>query len=307
MQLELEYDIEERFVPYVDDHPDGTILIGPLCIPMPTALAHIFSDDGLVIAADGLQIVRQADGPAVRPKSVQKIFDVSGIDRHVACAFIGMATLFNDAGDETAFDFTDQVVKAAEAIRSRPSRDMNDFASQICQLVQERLASVKQRGGFSRYPSPQPARFGESGRTIVRIYLDGYFTGQPFRAGIRFYHVDQELAWGWTPHDLSRWYKTALSGLLRVGSLLFETEDPRLDKYRTTACKLVASRYKNPDTVVAMADAIDAARNFIAACSDPVAVEIEGENYQPIGGRIHIATITAKDGFQWVPEYGPAA
>jgi|CZKX01.1.fsa_nt_gi hypothetical protein len=307
MQVALEHETQERFVPYVDDHPDGPILIGPLCISMPTALAHIFSDGGFVIAADGLSTVKRADGPKVECKHAKKIFHLPGIDREVACAFVGIATLSNDAG-EPAFDFTAEFVKAAQTVRSRLTRDANDFASQICPLVQQNLIAVKRGGSFSRYPSPEPHRLGESGRTMVRIYLDGYFSGQPFRTGIRFYHVDQELAWGPAFHDLGRSYKSILTGSDRVARLLFDTEDPRLDKYRTDACRRVATRYKHPDTVITLEDAIEAARNFIEACSDPVALEIDGkDNHHPIGGRIHIATVTPRDGFRWVPGYEPAA
>jgi hypothetical protein len=307
MQVAREYETQERFVPYVDDHPDGPILIGPLCISMPTALAHLFSDDGFVIAADGFSIVRRADGPTIESRRAQKIVHLSGIDRDVACAFVGIGTLFSDAG-EPAFDFTAECVKAAQTIRSRPTRDANDFASQICLLVQQNLVAVKRGGSLSRYPRTEPPRLGESGHTMVRIYLDGYFNGQPFRTGIRFYHVDQELAWGPAFHDLGRSYKSILTGSDRVARLLFDTEDPRLDKYRTDACRRVATRYKHPDTVITLQDAIEAARNFIAACSDPAALEIEGkDNYHPIGGRIHIATVTPRDGFRWVPGYEPAA
>jgi hypothetical protein len=51
---------------------------------------------------------------------------------------------------------------------------------------------------------------------------------------------------------------------------------------------------------VPLKDAIEAARNFIGACSDPVAQEIEGETNQRIGGELQLATITPTDGFQWV-------
>jgi hypothetical protein len=122
MQVSQQNEIQERLVPYVDDDPDGPILVGSLCISMPTALAHILSDDGFVIAADGLNIVRRADGPTIESRCAQKIFHLPGIDREVACAFIGMVTIFNDAGG-TAVDFMAEFVSAAQAIGSIPSRD----------------------------------------------------------------------------------------------------------------------------------------------------------------------------------------
>jgi hypothetical protein len=62
---------------------------------------------------------------------------------------------------------------------------------------------------------------------------------------------------------------------------------------------LVIARNTNPDIAIPLSAAIDAARNFIGACSDPIAQEITGETYQRIGGEIHLATITPNEGFQW--------
>jgi hypothetical protein len=46
-------------------------------------------------------------------------------------------------------------------------------------------------------------------------------------------------------------------------------------------------------------DAIEAARNFIAACSDPIAKKIEGRDYQRIGGEPYVVTIAPVRGFDW--------
>jgi hypothetical protein len=304
MQAGIEHETREQFVPYIDDTPDGPIYLGPICIQMPTALAHIFSDEGFVIAADGFDIVRTSDGPKVVSDHAKKIFQLPGIDRDVACSFTGMVTLFNDAGDETIFDFMSECVNAARAVESAPTRDASELAARICPLILQRLAIVKQSGDLKRYPSPA-SQLGELGRTLVRFYLDGYFNGQPFRTGMRFYHIDQEIAWGSISHSLGHQSKSVLFGSNGVGYLLFNTGDPRLQKYRTDACRIVAARYSNPDTAVTLQDAIEAARNFIAACSDPVALEIEGEKHQRIGGHIHIATITPKAGFQWASGFEP--
>jgi hypothetical protein len=60
------------------------------------------------------------------------------------------------------------------------------------------------------------------------------------------------------------------------------------------ACGRVAAQYRNPDSPVTLQDAIDAARSYIAACSDPIAVEIDKANCQGIGGHLHMAAITPK-------------
>lgn len=290
MRPKLEHETEEQFIPYIEDNPDGPIQLGPICIQMPTAVAHIFSDDGFVAAADGLDIVRKSDGPMVVSDHAQKIFRLSGINRDAACSFIGMVSLFNDAGDKTVFDFIVACNEAARTVEAVPTRDANEFAALICPLILQRLAIVKQSGYLSRYSSPEPSQVGQLGRAIVRIYLDGYFDGQPFRTGMRLYHVDQELGWGLIPFELNRWSRSVWFGSNDVAQLLFNTEDPRLEKYRTDACRLVVTQCRHPDTVLTLPDAIEAARNFIQACSDPVAQEIEGVGYQRIGGRIPLVS-----------------
>jgi hypothetical protein len=300
MQAIMKPEIQERFVPYIDDNPNPSEYVGSgnWSISMPTAIAYIFSDEGFVIAADGLNIVRRKDGPDVMSRCTQKIFELSGIDRHVAVSFIGMVTLFNEAG-EMAFNFISACIEAAKTIEHVPVRDPNELAAQICPLVQQRLVAIRDGGELDRYPSPELPRLGERGHTIVRIFLDGYFNGQPFRTGMRFYHDEQELLWAPFSHDVSPQRKNVLFGADLIGRFLFDTEDPRLEKHRTDACRLVAARFKQSDIFVPLKDAIEAARNFIAACSDPVAKEIERWDYQRIGGEPHVVTITPQRGFDW--------
>lgn len=298
MQLKAKTATEKQFASYIYDDPQPAPWLGDICIPMPTALACIFSEDGLVIAADGLNLIRTSDSLRRDSDRVQKIFHLSGIDREVACSFFGRVTLLNDA-DEMVFNFIYACQEAAKSVRSISARDASEFAAQICPLILEKLESVKEAGKLSRYPKPESAQPGEPGSTLVRIFVDGYFNGQPHRTGIRVFHVDQKLGWDLRPHDLSRWRKTLFYGARRVANLLFETNDPRLEKYRTDACKLIGTRFNYPDTAIGLEDAVDAARNFIGACSDPLAKEIEGDTYQRIGGEVHIATITPNEGFRW--------
>jgi hypothetical protein len=304
MQCKLENEAQEHFVPCIGDDLDSSAYVGVICIPMATALVHIYSEDGLVIAADGFNYLRSAAGLELTSTCAQKIYERSGIDRQVACSFTGRISIFNKA-DQNVFDFVSASRDAARAVGSVPVRDANEFAAQICPLIQQRLAAVKESGGLDLYPSPMPLQVGERGRTIVHIHLDGYFNGHPYRIGIRFFHDNQELGWEPNLHELNNSRKSLFYGSTRVADLLFRGNDPRLEKYRTPACKLISGRLNDPDIAVSLRDAVEAARNFIEACSDPIAQEIDGEDYQRIGGRIHIATITPNDGFRWVPGCEP--
>jgi hypothetical protein len=56
----------------------------------------------------------------------------------------------------------------------------------------------------------------------------------------------------------------------------------------------------HPEIRVTLSDAVEAGRNYIEACSSPVALEIDKEICQGIGGHIHVATITPTAGFEWL-------
>ena len=268
------------------------------CDEMPTALAHIFADDGFVIAADGLSIVTKSDSAERRSVRTQKIFLLPGTRRKLACAFTGMVTLFNDARDKVAFNFISEVLRAARKIQPGLSRDGNDYVYSLSGEVLRRLVEAKESGKFTLPHSDQP-----NPHTIVRVYVDGYLDGRPFRTGIKFCAIDQILKRdfldGIDSHDLTDG-KSRFNGSRRLAKLFFHREDARLIEYRTAACRRITARIYDPELPLSLAEAIDAARNFIAASSARVAKEIEGDAYQRIGGKLQLATITPKKGFQWI-------
>ncbi len=209
-----------------------------------------------MVAADGFNFMRSGVGIKLTSKCAQKIYELSGTDRQVACSLTGRVTIFNKA-DEQVFDFASACCDAARAVESVPARDANEFAAQILPIIQQRLAAIKESGKLDRYPSPMRRQVGERGRTMVRIHLDGYFNGLPFRTGIRFFHDNQELGWEPSLHELNPWRKSLFYGLLKVTDVLLKTDDPRLEKYRTPACKLVAARENNPEIAISLEDAVE--------------------------------------------------
>jgi hypothetical protein len=282
---------EEPFVPYIDDNSEGPILLGGIvCIPMATALAHIHSDEGFAISADGMMTRRRADGGLeIASEIEQKIFHLPGSDRVAACSFAGTVTLDSDDSTRVAFDFIAETLKAAQNLESKPMKDANDFAGQIGDLVQKRLETARRSEDFRR-----PLGWKQG----LRICIDGYFNAQPSRAVVEFHHIKQESAHKVHLHHLL-WHPAWLSGSIEVTRLLFDSDDPRFSQYRTHACKRVAARDAHPEIRVTLSDAIEAGRKFIEACSSAIAREIDDENCRGIGGHIHIATITPKAGFDW--------
>lgn len=84
-----------------------------------------------------------------------------------------------------------------------------------------------------------------------------------------------------------------ISGSEVVADLLFQTTDPRFSVYRVNA------------PTYTLAKATDIARNYILACCDPVALQID-PNCADIGGHIHMAIITPAEGFRWIAGFEPA-
>ena len=296
MQAKLMHEAQEPFVPYIDDNPDGPILLGVQCIPMPTALAHIYTDEGFAIGADGLGTTR---GLETQPENEQKIFHLHGKDREAACTFAGMVRLFNDSRDRVAFDFISEWKKATKQLEDTSIGDAAYLAEQICELVLAELGAARKAADFTQL-------FGW--QEHLWVCVDGYFRRKPSRAVVEFYHINLESHW--RPNNASRsdlnFHPVLLFGLDKISQVLFEWEDDlRLAKYRTDACKRVAARCRNPNAPLTLSDAIEAAQNYIKACIDPIAEEIEQDTYRKIGGRIHVASITPGDGFQWVPGREP--
>jgi hypothetical protein len=289
MQFKAESE-SEPFVPYIDDPCECFTLGGIVCIPMATALSHIYSDEGFAISADGLMTRRRPDGGVdVVSETEQKIFPLPGLDRVAACSFSGTVTVDNDTSTRVAFDFIAETIKAVQSLEGKPMKDAHDLAEQISDLVQKQLEAARQSEDF-RHPL--------GWKQGLRICIDGYFNAQPSRAVVEFHHIKQESAHKVHLHHLL-WHPAWLSGSFEVTPLLFNSDDSRFSDYRTDACKQVAARDMHPEIRVTLADAIEAGRNYIEACSSLVALEIDKEICQGIGGHIHAATITPEGGFNW--------
>jgi hypothetical protein len=78
--------------------------------------------------------------------------------------------------------------------------------------------------------------------------------------------------------------------------VFFDTKDERFAAYRTQ---------KQMGGSLGLDDAVQVAANFIRACSDPAALEVDPYTCAAIGGHIHIATITPRNGFRWVYGFEP--
>ncbi len=303
MQVGTDFDTPDQTRVCTGDDPEGPFYPGWIPLPpMSTALAYFYCDEGFVIAADGRDVLVSAQGREIASETAQKIVPVRGPDREAAFSFTGRTTLYDPADEHRAFDFPREFHRAAREMQSESASNGAAFLSGACALVQARLDAVIKSVGIGKLPSRR-GRGDASKHDFLTIHLDGYFSERPVRVGANFYHVKQKVAWDtMAPHTLDcpkrSW--TRLLGSYTIGGMLFDTEDERLARYRTDACRKVAKCYTDSSVSITLDDAIEAGRSFIAACSDDDLRALDAENGHGIGGHIHIAAITPKDGFRWI-------
>ena len=108
---------------------------GCSCISMATVLAHMYSDEGFAIAADGVNVTRDGAKREITSRKIQKIFPLPGVGRAVACTFFGRVSLYDDACDQVVFKFISECINAADAISSIPVLDIYEFIGKLAPLV----------------------------------------------------------------------------------------------------------------------------------------------------------------------------
>jgi hypothetical protein len=140
-----------------------------------------------------------------------------------------------------------------------------------------------------QYWKPTHAFRLSRGGLIAMLILCGYYSHAPYQATLRFFHRDQVLAGAEIVGRL-RVGESVISGSERVSELLYRSNDPRFARFR--AANLTH---------------IQAAQNYVAACSSEEGLSVDGEICRKIGGRVHAATVTAAHGFKWVPGFEPVS
>jgi hypothetical protein len=258
-----------------------------------TAIATIYTEEGFVIAADGRK--HNPENHAILGDKTQKIFELNHIDGPLAICFAGTAAIDDDDHKTLLCDICQASLDSAARLARRRTRDLEGLAVRICRPVNQALADIQKSGRISKYPEDEPIAPGERGNTITRVWLHGYHRGISRRVGVRFFHIDQGLQ-----EPEVRSFDLAPSRPWICGSpsmldIFRNYSDPRFSEYRPIR--------GDPKS---LAFAIEWSAGFIRACSDRRALEIDPNCYA-VGGHIHIATITPREGFRWVPQYEPIA
>jgi hypothetical protein len=266
---------------------------------MSTAIVRTHVPEGFVIAADGR--ARGAEEWNVVTDEAQKIFAIGGF---LAYSISGTPSIASRDATEVSFDFVARINTATQALSTRRFGTLADYAKRACGAVHQALKDAKLAGQLD-YPDPEPAALdpSERGSTIVKVLIDGYHKGAPSRVKVRFFHekqvlerlevLQQELVSG------APWYQgSEIVFDLICGTRRGEPGDQWVSAYEKKSMNLTFHPNTTLDTHARMAHA------YISACSGPEAHAIDPQ-CAGIGGHIHIATITPKDGFQWVPGFEP--
>lgn len=267
------------------DFPPSFVCAKLLHKTMATAIVRIYTEDGFLIAADGLMQDTSSFEEARR--DVQKIFK---IQHSLAFSLTGLILLASHR-DEPHFVFTDSVAEAFNALSLESVRTLQEFCNACAMRVQAQLEYFFDK----RKVLPGKDCPEERGTTIVEIMVDGYYRGFPSRAKIRFYHEGNRLQ---TPEVTSvELYPEVpiMKGVRGLGDLLLK-QDPSLSRYLHP---LPPVRDSQRLTVAAQF-----ARAYIEACSGPEGRAMDETASRGIGGHIHMATITPS-GFDWVPGFEP--
>jgi hypothetical protein len=253
---------------------DGELYIpGNYCIPMSTIIVSFQTPEGFVIASDGRS--RDPETGRIVTEDAQKIFPLQQEGSCLACGVAGAASfVFNGQ----IFDFKREAAVAAEQIAGKRLKNWWEYVTALTSELGGRLTRLRESLG-GRLAKP----------TETWIFLGGFYGKHQKGAHIHFRHGT--TATEFEPQLFPPGFNIPF-GSAKIFELL-NSEDSRFARYS------IPKR----DKVFSVSTAIDRAKNDILAHCDPIALTLDETTCAGIGGRIQIATVTRKAGFQWVPGF----
>jgi hypothetical protein len=269
--------------------PGGHNRFSPLDM---TAISLNYTDMGFALAADGFS--RWGDQATLTDEirkheknDERKIFKTTYGGADIGYAITG--SVFNQ--DKT-FSLIAETSKTMKSLSYRRFGSVEQFIELVAARLKDRITAAKNRGILTPFEDNPNCDDPIEKATFARLFLAGYFKSiKPFLAVVRMFHKDQRLADPEQSIEIPP--KTNIySGSREIAAIIFEHRDPRFAKYYLESLTL-----KSP-----IEEAVACARTYVEACSDSLASEID-PICKGIGGKIHIATITPTEGFQWVPGF----
>lgn len=256
-----------------------------------TAFFTLLTPDGFILAADGR--VTRSEDHSIKSDSEQKLFCLQDQVGTFGCGLAGTVVLTPDHSDEVLIDLRIEVAKIASVLRERRCEDLGGYAVRLGRALNHVLAAAKSSGELERFPEGGTLHEGETGATIARVYLNGYYREKPSYAHLRIFHTDQNLNAPKVKSNVVTLGFNHAHGSSVVAEKVFRSDDPAFGRYRVT-------EIKNLD------DAIRKAQLFIEAHSDPRLLALDEKHCRGVGGNVHIALLNATAGFVWVAGWEPS-
>jgi len=276
---------------------DSIVCICPTqgLLGMPTAVIIHYTADGFLLVADGLSRCEVNGVFKPHRDDEQKIFPIIGEQSKFAFAVAGTARFTPDGiSDDVVFDFYSQVSRLAANLDRRKLRDGIEYCDSLSASVRKSLKhstdAARRAGKKVTYPT-KPDQFG--GGTIAHLILCGFYSGVPHGSAFRLFHRNQELALPEKRFTLVEG-ESRVFGSQKISDLLHKSSDPRFARFRVP-------RAAKPN----FRQLADAEKNYIDACASDAGRAEDPENCLGIGGRVTAATVTAANGFRWIPGFEP--
>ncbi|MBI2815406.1 MAG: hypothetical protein HYX72_00555 [Acidobacteria bacterium] len=263
-----------------------------------SAIGIIGTSAGFAIASDGRMRFNEetrlkADKSmlTLETDEAQKIFQIERTDGTIAFTITGVA-----ASNDLKFRLWDETKKHAVLLSESRFPDGLKYVKRLSANLNKEINMAKQAGIIEEFPQNRKFEFG-SGWTIARIFFVGYFNSAPCFVHTEFHHSD-----GNNSEYLITAHPTSCSFLLGpekiVNAMYGENGRPLNDSP-------FPQYIKDLNLPSSFEDAKQYVLGFVQACCSPTALGMD-ESFKMVGGRIHMATITARGGFRWVPGFEPA-
>lgn len=183
-----------------------------------TALVLIFTQQGFVFAADGLE--QDVSGKTVT-NSAQKIFQVG---KGVAFSCAGFRAIRNGNTGETKFELPGTMHEAFEQTMKSFSGDFENLAGNVAEKVRAKFVDLKENKIIETYPK------NEYSDWFARILLAGFFSGKPGAAQLSFRCPEEGAVSQVETANAPGFF--AYAGSDKVWKALLDNSDGKLATYR---------------------------------------------------------------------------
>jgi hypothetical protein len=237
-----------------------------------TANSIVYTSSGFVIAADGRCKATDPAGSRERETDeAQKIFPLETKNGVLAYTLSGLT--FTEDG---RLDVVRAVSTITTALANREFSTSQIYFTEICRKLRHVINAAVKDGTIERFP-PNEHLPEEDRNMICRLFIVGYLKAQPIWIIATFSHDEENrITFSFDTVELlpgRSWHM----GSTIINNLMYEDRDERFREYTKVL------RYDS-----SIDEAIENALGFIAACSLPLAAELDPLCIY-IGGHAHLA------------------